>query len=31
VDGQRFYRRLGYGDGQPGDRGDGVWFWSRKM
>lgn len=28
---QRFYRRLGYGDGQDPDRGDGVWFWSRKM
>lgn len=28
---QRFYRRLGYGDGQPGDRGDGVWFWSRRI
>lgn len=24
---QRFYARLGYGDGQAGDRGDGVWFW----
>ena len=29
--GQRFYRRLGYGDGQSTDRGDGVWFWSKPM
>ena len=30
VAGQRFYRRLGYGDGKDPDGGDGVWFWSRR-
>ena len=29
--GQRFYRRLGYSDGQATDRGDGVWFWSKPI
>ena len=29
--GQRFYRRLGYGDGQATERGDGVWFWSKPL
>ncbi len=29
--GQRFYQRLGYGDGQSTDRGDGVWFWSKPL
>jgi len=28
---QRFYRRLGYRDGSPGERGDGVWFWHRPI
>lgn len=29
--GQRFYRRLGYSDGQSTARGDGVWFWSKPI
>lgn len=28
---QRFYARLGYGDGQAEARGDGVWFWRRPL